>query len=237
LPVVLCLNMWDAAVAAGIRIDCAELSTRLGMPVVPTSASRREGLQQLESACLSLLQSSSRPSSIPEYLSPEICRAVNELHSGLKTLPAVSPAAAGFLAAQGVAGSGRFGGATAGGAAGSGICAGFIKVTRTAASGRPAVAGSRGGAALRGHRSTALFGPDIRQQLRTITHRSSRQRAHAQHLRAAPVSIRLTARVFNDLLVLRSAERRCRQRSWITFRSGRFFRWLLVHSAVCSRTG
>ncbi|MFM6181949.1 MAG: FeoB small GTPase domain-containing protein [Dolichospermum sp.] len=37
LPVVLCLNMWDAAVAAGIRIDCTELSARLGMPVVPTS--------------------------------------------------------------------------------------------------------------------------------------------------------------------------------------------------------
>jgi len=97
LPVVLCLNMWDAAVAAGIRIDCTELSARLGMPVVPTSASRREGLQQLEAACLSLLRAASVPAAHPEYLSPEICRAVADLHSRLKSMPAVSSSAAGFL--------------------------------------------------------------------------------------------------------------------------------------------
>jgi ferrous iron transport protein B len=98
LPVVLCLNMWDAAVQAGIRIDCAELSVRLGMPVVPTSASRREGLQQLESACLSLLRHAvAPPPPSPEYLSPEICQALLELHAGLKSMPAVSSAAAGFL--------------------------------------------------------------------------------------------------------------------------------------------
>lgn len=97
LPVVLCLNMWDAAVQSGIRIDCAELSLRLGMPVVPTSASRREGLRQLESACLDLLRRTGPLPAVPEHLSPEICQAVLNLRSGLTGQPELSSAAAGFL--------------------------------------------------------------------------------------------------------------------------------------------
>ncbi len=97
VPVVLCLNMWDAAVQAGRKIDCSELAARLGMPVVPTSASRREGLQQLESACLGLLRRSGPLPSVPEHLSGEICRAVCDLQANLKPMPGLSAAATGFL--------------------------------------------------------------------------------------------------------------------------------------------
>lgn len=52
LPVVLCLNMWDSAKSSGVRVDLAALSEKLGVPVVPTSASRREGLTELKHAVI-----------------------------------------------------------------------------------------------------------------------------------------------------------------------------------------
>jgi ferrous iron transport protein B len=57
LPTVLCLNMWDSAERAGVRIDTKLLSSELGIPVVLTSASRREGLDELKTAVLSKLDS------------------------------------------------------------------------------------------------------------------------------------------------------------------------------------
>jgi ferrous iron transport protein B len=46
-PVVLALNMMDTARRRGIAIDVAELSRRLGMPVVETVAVRRGGARAL----------------------------------------------------------------------------------------------------------------------------------------------------------------------------------------------
>jgi ferrous iron transport protein B len=46
-PVVLALNMMDAARRRGIAIDVAELSHRLGMPVVETVAVKRDGVKAL----------------------------------------------------------------------------------------------------------------------------------------------------------------------------------------------
>lgn len=47
LPVVLALNMMDAAQRRGILIDVPELSRRLGMPVVETVAVKRDGVKAL----------------------------------------------------------------------------------------------------------------------------------------------------------------------------------------------
>jgi len=44
LPVVVALNLADAAERAGIRIDVPQLEERLGVPVIPTVATRGEGL-------------------------------------------------------------------------------------------------------------------------------------------------------------------------------------------------
>ncbi|MBN2752837.1 MAG: ferrous iron transport protein B, partial [Rhodospirillaceae bacterium] len=49
-PMVVALNMMDAAEAAGLIIDIAALETRLGCPVVPMVASRGKGLPQLMDA-------------------------------------------------------------------------------------------------------------------------------------------------------------------------------------------
>lgn len=59
LPVVLCLNMWDAAGGSGVSIDAGQLSKKLGVPVVPTSASRREGLTELRKTVVSELMARS----------------------------------------------------------------------------------------------------------------------------------------------------------------------------------
>ena len=50
LPMVIALNMSDAAEKAGIRVDAALLSRHLGIPVVRTVATKGEGIAALEKA-------------------------------------------------------------------------------------------------------------------------------------------------------------------------------------------
>jgi len=50
LPSVLCLNMADEAESLGVQIDTAELARRLGIDVVRTVATRREGIARLAPA-------------------------------------------------------------------------------------------------------------------------------------------------------------------------------------------
>jgi ferrous iron transport protein B len=51
-PLVLCLNMFDEAEAAGVHIDTAELSRLLGVEVIRTIAPEGEGLAALKAALL-----------------------------------------------------------------------------------------------------------------------------------------------------------------------------------------
>ncbi len=50
LPVVVALNQFDAAQAGGVTIDVPELIHELGVPVVPTVATRRDGIDALRRA-------------------------------------------------------------------------------------------------------------------------------------------------------------------------------------------
>src|SRR5262245_12238361 len=50
VPLVLCLNMMDEAVARGIGVDSARLAEALGVEVVPTVAVRHEGIPALRHA-------------------------------------------------------------------------------------------------------------------------------------------------------------------------------------------
>lgn len=47
LPVVICLNMTDVAERVGLEIDVAALAEELGVPVIPTVASKRRGLDKI----------------------------------------------------------------------------------------------------------------------------------------------------------------------------------------------
>ena len=46
-PMVLALNMYDIAERQGLRIDIERLSAELGVPVIPTTATRRRGVSDL----------------------------------------------------------------------------------------------------------------------------------------------------------------------------------------------
>lgn len=48
-PVVIALNMWDVAKGGNIKIDAEKLEQVLGVPVVPTVATKGEGLKELVS--------------------------------------------------------------------------------------------------------------------------------------------------------------------------------------------
>src|ERR1700756_2667679 len=50
VPVVIALNMMDIAERQGIKIDVRRLADRLGVPVVPTQANKKLGLEQLKRA-------------------------------------------------------------------------------------------------------------------------------------------------------------------------------------------
>jgi len=54
VPCVVALNMSDTAEARGLRIDQALLEQRLGIPVIRTVARRREGIDDLIDAVLSV---------------------------------------------------------------------------------------------------------------------------------------------------------------------------------------
>ena len=54
-PAVLALNMMDEAASQGLRIDCARLAGRLGLPVVPVSARTGQGLEALTDCLARLL--------------------------------------------------------------------------------------------------------------------------------------------------------------------------------------
>lgn len=49
-PMVLALNMYDIAQRQGLRIDLEGLSAELGLPIIPTTATRRRGIEDLIAA-------------------------------------------------------------------------------------------------------------------------------------------------------------------------------------------
>lgn len=82
LPLVVALNMSDAAEKAGIRIDAALLSRRLGVPVVRTVATRGEGTEALEKAVHRAADERARMARVPWPEAVE--RAVSYLREGLE---------------------------------------------------------------------------------------------------------------------------------------------------------
>ncbi len=78
IPMVLCLNMKDEALSRGYRIDAAGLSRVLGIPVVETVATTRDGLEELEAA-----MSQSCVAKIKTSYPPEVERDIARLCANL----------------------------------------------------------------------------------------------------------------------------------------------------------
>lgn len=82
LPLVIALNMADAAEKAGIQVDAALLTRRLGVPVVRTVATTGDGIEALEKAVLHAVDERLLMAQVPW---PEaVDRAVKYLGSGLE---------------------------------------------------------------------------------------------------------------------------------------------------------
>ena len=87
VPMVVALNMMDAARGQGLEIDAEALAARLGCPVVPMVARRREGLEALMAA-IAAVAAKRRPPAAEIPYPDEVERAVAALR------PVVGPAAA-----------------------------------------------------------------------------------------------------------------------------------------------
>ena len=82
LPLVIALNMSDAADHAGIHVDAALLSRRLGVPVVRTVATKGEGMPALEKAVSHAIEDRALMAQVPW---PEaVGRAVQYLAAGME---------------------------------------------------------------------------------------------------------------------------------------------------------
>lgn len=83
LPTVVALNQVDAAAEAGVEVDAVSLIHELGAPVIPTIATRGEGLDVLKKAMVSVLD---LPLPVrPFSLSPEIADALAPLTETLSS--------------------------------------------------------------------------------------------------------------------------------------------------------
>ena len=82
LPVVIALNQVDAAAEQGITVDVPELIHELGVPIVPTVASRGEGIEPLKQA---ILTAATLPAPHRRFaLAPEVQGALAPLQARLE---------------------------------------------------------------------------------------------------------------------------------------------------------
>ena len=88
-PLVLALNMMDAARRRGMSIDISELSHRLGLPVIETVAVKRRGVQALINCLDGELPVATRVTPEDVALETEIHAQVRELLAATVTMPQV----------------------------------------------------------------------------------------------------------------------------------------------------
>lgn len=81
MPMVLALNYWDAAKKRQIEVDVEALKERLGIPIVPISASRAEGVAELKAAVAAALEE--RPLLLTPVWPATINEAVEEARGAL----------------------------------------------------------------------------------------------------------------------------------------------------------
>lgn len=77
-PIIIALNMMDEVRASGNSIDVEELSMRLGVPVVPISASKKEGIDDLTDALQRVLEHPVKPQKI-DFCSGPVHTAIHSM--------------------------------------------------------------------------------------------------------------------------------------------------------------
>lgn len=78
IPMVIALNMMDEVRASGNSIDVAKLSEHLGIPVVPISASKEEGLSELVDVAIKTAQNKDAPKKL-DFCTGEVHKAIHSI--------------------------------------------------------------------------------------------------------------------------------------------------------------
>lgn len=81
IPVIVALNMMDDAKKQGIKIDVDLLSDLLGVPVIPTTATKQEGIEEVKSRL-----SEARPGHIPAGMKGELQAMLTKIGSAAEAL-------------------------------------------------------------------------------------------------------------------------------------------------------
>jgi ferrous iron transport protein B len=89
IPLVVCLNMIDEAEQKGIQIDVDHLSQDLGVPVIPTIATRGEGVPELFQTALETARNKQTGKTF--YLSLDVEGAISEVSSLIGNEMALDP--------------------------------------------------------------------------------------------------------------------------------------------------
>jgi ferrous iron transport protein B len=79
LPVILALNMMDLVEKAGMTIDTKVLSEKLGVPVVPVNARKKEGIAELKRAIVASPRPSPRTFISSIALTPQLVEEIKSL--------------------------------------------------------------------------------------------------------------------------------------------------------------
>lgn len=83
-PLVVALNKWDLARRQGIEIHVERLSERLGVPVVPTVATKGQGVRELLAAVCEAVEKGLRPRR-PDY-GPELEAEIKRMEERLRDM-------------------------------------------------------------------------------------------------------------------------------------------------------
>lgn len=90
VPVVLILNMWDAAQRNGLKIDVDRLSQHLGIPVVVTEAHKQRGIDEVRQQLVKAVDAAQRPATrlFPDCFYSECDRVAGFLaEAGIPDVP------------------------------------------------------------------------------------------------------------------------------------------------------
>lgn len=78
VPIVIALNMMDEVRSSGGTIKVGELQSRLGVPVIPISASKNEGVNELIDLAVKTIRDQKRPQ-LTDYCSGGVHRAIHSI--------------------------------------------------------------------------------------------------------------------------------------------------------------
>lgn len=85
-PTIVALNKWDIARHRGITIDVAELSSRLGVPVVPIVAVTAQGFKDLTFAMLSVIRNEIPPPNLEPIEHAERWHIIGHISQEVQTI-------------------------------------------------------------------------------------------------------------------------------------------------------